>query len=413
MRFIHAADLHIDSSLSGLRPRQSAPPHDFHLATRTAVRNLVDHAVSEGVDFLVIAGDVFDGDWADYATGLFFVNALSDLGRAGIPVVMIHGNHDASSKMTRALTWPGHVRVLGSREPETHALEHLGVSVHGQSFADGAVPGNLASAYPGAVPGHFNIGLLHTSLAGNSRHDTYAPCSIDDLRSKGYDYWALGHVHTPALVCEDPHVVYPGNIQGRHVNEVGPRGFVVVDVEDGRVSRLKTVAADAIRWRKVRVDLSGSACFPDVAVAVASALEGTTVDADGRAVAVRLELHGDTAMHGELLSDRERLEAECDAAALQAGDVWLERIVLATTADPTTRTADFESAGVAEVLRAVAADPGERDAIRRALEADFGRLPASLRRAAGVDLGHAAFDAILADATALLAHRLADPATGR
>ena len=412
MRFIHAADLHIDSSLSGLRLRHEGAGRDFQLATRRAVTNLVEHAVSQRVDFLVIAGDVFDHDWADYATALFFVGALADLGRAGIPVVMIHGNHDAASRMTKSLTWPGHVRVLGSRAPESHPLEDLGVTIHGQSFADGAVPHNLASGYPRAVPGHFNIGLLHTSLAGHSEHDTYAPCSLADLRSKGYDYWALGHVHTPAVVCEDPHVVYPGNIQGRHVNEVGPRGFVVVDVEDGRVSRLTTVAADALRWHKIRADLSGAGSFSDVAVAVTSVLEGATAGADSRAVAVRLELHGATAMHGELLSDRERLEAECDAAALQAGDVWLEKIVVATTADATAATTDVEAAGLAEILRAVATDPGEREAIRRALESDLGRLPASLRRAAGVDLGDAAFDAVLADATALLAHRLVDTVAG-
>ncbi len=412
MRFIHTADLHVDSSMSGVRPREGAAPHDFHLATRRAVTNLVDHAVSAEVDFLVVAGDVFDGDWADYATGLFLLAALADLGRAGIPVVMIHGNHDASSRMTRSLTWPGHVRVLGSKTPETHVLEGLGVSIHGQSFAEGAVPGNLAAAYPDAVPGHFNIGLLHTSLAGNSRHDTYAPCGLEDLRSKGYDYWALGHVHTPAVVCEDPHVVYPGNIQGRHVNEVGPRGFVVVDVEDGRVSRLTSVAADTLRWGRVRVDVSGSTTFSDVAGAVSSALNGAALGLEARALAVRLEIHGGTAMHGELVSDRERIEAECDAAAIQAGDVWLERIVVETTAERVTQD-DVEAAGLTEILRAVAADPGERDAIRRALEADLGRIPPSLRRAAGVDLDDGAFDAVLADAAALLAHRLNAPTSER
>ena len=413
MRFIHAADLHIDSSLSGLRLRHGAAAHDFHLATRRAVTRMVDHAVSERVDFLLIAGDVFDGDWADYATGLFLVSALSDLGRAGIPVVMIHGNHDASSRMTRTLTWPGNVRVLGSRAPETHVLDHLGLAIHGQSFANGAVPGNLAAGYPAAMPGHFNIGLLHTSLAGNAGHDAYAPCSLEDLRSKGYDYWALGHVHSPAVVCEDPHVVYPGNIQGRHVNEAGARGFVVVDVEDGRVSRLTTVAADALRWCRVRADLSGAVDFSDVAATVSSALAGAMAGADGRAVAVRLELHGGTAMHGEILSDRDRLEAECDAAALQAGDVWLERIVVATTPDASTGHAGVEAAGLAEILRAVAADPGERDALRRALDAGLGRLPLPPRRAAGVEVGEGSFDAVLADAAALLGHRLADPAGGR
>ncbi len=413
MRFIHAADLHIDSSLSGLRLRHGGAANAFATATRSAFRNLIDHALSGGIDFVVIAGDVFDGDWADYATGLFFLNGLADLGRAGIPVVMIHGNHDASSKMSRSLTWPGHVRVLGSRAAETHVLERFGVSVHGQSFADGAVPGNLAAGYPVAVPGHFNIGLLHTSLAGNAQHDTYAPCSLDDLRAKGYDYWALGHVHTPSVLCEDPHVVFPGNIQGRHVNEAGPCGFVVVDVDGGRVSRLTTVAADSLRWRRARADLSACASFSDAAARVANALEGAAASADGRAVAVRLELHGATPMHGEILSDRQRLEAECDAAALQAGDVWLEKVVVATAADAAAGDRDLEAAGLAEILHAVAADPGERGAIKRALEDDLGRLPLSLRQAAGIGLGDDAFDRIVAHATALLTHPLSGPMAGR
>lgn len=409
MRFIHAADLHIDSSLSSLRPRPSGEGNGFAAATRHAFRNLVDHAVANDVDFVVLAGDIFDGDWADYATGLFFLGCLADLGRRGIPVVIIHGNHDASSKMTRSLTWPEHVRVFGSRAPETHVLEALGVSIHGQSFADGAVPDNLAAGYPAAVPGHFNLGVLHTSLAGNAQHDTYAPCSLDDLRSKGYDYWALGHVHAHAVMSEDPHVVFPGNIQGRHVNEVGQRGFVVVDVEGGRVSNLTRVAADTLRWCRVRADVSGCETFSDVAAAVAAALEGAVANADGRALAVRLELHGSTAMHGEMHSDRERLEAECDAAALQAGDLWLEKIAVATTSAAMHVDRDPDAAGLGGILRAVATDPGERGVLRRALEEDLGRLPSGIRQAAGVGLGDDAFERILAEAVALLAHRLSDP----
>ena len=170
MRFIHAADLHLDSPLSGLRERAGEQAEKLIGATRRAFEKLVDFAVDERVDFVVIAGDVFDGDWPDHGTGLFFVKTLARLNAAGIPVAMIRGNHDAASVISRRLSWPGNVREFSSRVPETWTLPDLNVAIHGQSFADRAIPQNLAAGYPDPVPGLFNIGILHTSATGRPGH---------------------------------------------------------------------------------------------------------------------------------------------------------------------------------------------------------------------------------------------------
>ena len=139
--------------------------------------------------------------------------------------------------MTRTLRLPGNVRVLNDARPETVRLDDLGVAIHGQSFARAAVTENLAAGYPDAVPGWVNIGLLHTGLTGLEGHERYAPCTIEDLRARGYDYWALGHIHTRRAHCDDPPVVFPGNPQGRHIRESGEKGCLLTTDRTGRRRR--------------------------------------------------------------------------------------------------------------------------------------------------------------------------------
>ena len=240
MRFIHAADLHLDSPLTGLRERAGSRAEDLAGATQRAFREMIQFAIDEKVDLVLIAGDIFDGDWSDYKSGLEFIAGLADLDKAGIRVAMIRGNHDAANKMSRRLQWPKNTFEFRSRSPETHVIDELGVAIHGQSFPNGAVPQNLAQNYPTARGDLFNIGLLHTSGSGPSAHVTYAPCSVADLTAKEYDYWALGHVHTRRLLCESPPIVFPGNLQGRHINEPGERGFMLVTVEPCSRRSLRT-----------------------------------------------------------------------------------------------------------------------------------------------------------------------------
>ncbi|HEX6862914.1 MAG TPA: DNA repair exonuclease, partial [Thermoanaerobaculia bacterium] len=189
-KFLHAADVHLDSPLKGLERYEGAPADEIRGATRRAFDNLVDLAIEEEAAFLLLAGDLYDGDWKDYNTGLFFVSRMRRLEEAGIPVFLISGNHDAASQITRVLRPPGNVKVLATKRPETILLDGLEVAIHGQGFASQSVSEDLAAAYPDAVPQLFNVGLLHTSLDGRPGHASYAPCTLPGLRSKGYQYWA-------------------------------------------------------------------------------------------------------------------------------------------------------------------------------------------------------------------------------
>src|SRR5512139_1526302 len=282
-RFLHAADTHIDSPLDGLEAYDGAPVDALRGATRRAFENLVALALDERVDFVLLAGDVYDGDWKDFSTGLFFTRQMARLDAAGIPVYLLAGNHDAASVLTRRLSLPPNVQVFSTRTAETKEVPGVPVVVHGRGFPNRAVPENLVPDYPPPVAGRFNAGLLHTSLAGAVGHDTYAPCSLRDLEQKGYDYWALGHVHLPGVLAERPWVVFAGNTQGRHVRETGPRGCRLVTVDDSLdVVSCEHRALDVVRWSLVTVDLGGVDHEPSVHSLIGDALQQASREADGR-----------------------------------------------------------------------------------------------------------------------------------
>ena len=207
--FIHAADLHLGSPLTGLALKDPDIARRFASAGRRAFEDLVSQAIEIGAAFLIVAGDVYDGDWSDNTIGLFFARQVARLDRAGIPVILVRGNHDAESVITKAITLPDSVRTFPTTRADTHRLEHLRVALHGRSFPNRAVEENYALSYPAPLPGWFNIGVLHTSCTGHAAHATYAPCSVADLTGRGYAYWALGHVHEYAELAQDPFVVFP------------------------------------------------------------------------------------------------------------------------------------------------------------------------------------------------------------
>ena len=217
--FVHAADLHLGSPLLGLSLKDSHVAKRFVGASRDAFSLLVSRAIELEVSFVVIAGDVFDGEWKDTSIGLFFNRELARLDRARIPVFLLKGNHDAESVITKAISLPDSVSQFPSNKPKTFRIEELKVAVHGRSFPDRAVTENYALTYPDPVAGWFNIGVLHTSCDGRPPHAVYAPCTAGDLSRRGYQYWALGHVHEYEELERDPWIVFPGNLQGRHIGE--------------------------------------------------------------------------------------------------------------------------------------------------------------------------------------------------
>ena len=178
----------------------------------------------------------------------FFVAQMGRLREAHIPVYLLHGNHDAESQITRRLPLPDNVHVFGGQQPESFRIDDLDVVLHGQSYRQRDVSENLARSYPQPVDGTFNIGVLHTGLGGMGGHANYAPCSLDDLINKGYDYWALGHVHRAEVLHERPYIVFPGNLQGRHVRESGAKGARLVTVENNEIVDCAMVHTDVVRW---------------------------------------------------------------------------------------------------------------------------------------------------------------------
>jgi DNA repair exonuclease SbcCD nuclease subunit len=332
-RFIHAADPHLDSPLRGLEAHEGAPVETLRGATRKAFENLVNLAIDEAVNFVVIAGDLYDGDWKDYSTGLFFRGQMVKLQAKGIPVYLIAGNHDAASVISKKLTLPENVHVFSTRTAETMEVPGLAAVIHGRGFPHRAVPENLAVDYPAAVPGKFNLGLLHTSLTGRPDHDTYAPCSEQDLRNKGYAYWALGHIHQPEVISEDPWIVFAGNCQGRHARETGPRGCRLVTVKDSlEVASAEWRDLDVVRWQSVEVPLAGVENEAGAIKGIREALSGAVAAAEGRLLATRIHLTGATALHGSLHRDAQHWRAQVQALAQDFGEesVWLERLRVGT-----------------------------------------------------------------------------------
>lgn len=331
-RFLHAADLHLDSPLRGLGA--DAPATRIRQATRDALRNLVDLAIHEQVDFVVVAGDLYDGDWPDFRTGQALVAAFARLTRAGIRIVAIRGNHDAESVLTRSLRLPEGATLLRADRPDTVDWPELSVALHGQSFETRDVQQNLAQSYPAPAPGRFNIGVLHTAATGRPGHDSYAPCTVEQLASHGYDYWALGHIHAREELLQDPWIVFPGNLQGRHANERGPKGASLVTVRHGRVTGVEHRVLDAVRWVRVPVDCSGAA-DEDAVLDRARRAMGEAVDAaEGRLLALRLRMEGPCPAHGALARDPAALRQKLVAASLEVADadsIWLEDVQLATS----------------------------------------------------------------------------------
>ena len=369
---------------------------------------MIQFAIDEKVDLVLIAGDIFDGDWSDYKSGLEFIAGLADLDKAGVRVAMVRGNHDAANKMSRRLKWPKNTFEFRSRTPETHVIDDLDVAIHGQSFPNGAVPQNLAQNYPVARGDLFNIGLLHTSGSGPSAHATYAPCSVNDLTAKGYDYWALGHVHTRSTLCDSPPVVFPGNLQGRHINEPGERGFMLVTVEANHVQDIRFVPIDVLRWQRIDVNVSNASTFDEMLSAIGASFEAALSAASGRALAVRLVLAGATPLHGELIARSEALEAECDAQALTAsGEIWIEQIQIDTKPVVATMPGESAAGALATLIGTIATDGAEAADFRRCVEPGLQKVPIEIRREAGLEpLTDARFAGILADADALLRHGL-------
>jgi DNA repair exonuclease SbcCD nuclease subunit len=418
MRFLHASDLHIDSPLRGLDRYEGAPVARLRTATRAALERLVDMALAERVDFVLFAGDIYDRDWQDFHTGLFFREQMVRLGRADIRVFIVQGNHDAQGVITRQLDLPTNVTVFSSRTAETFRIDKLSVAIHGRSFPNRAVDEDLVPSYPAPVPDFFNIGMLHTSLNGRPGHDPYAPTDLSTLVAKGYDYWALGHVHAREVVSEAPRIVFPGNLQGRRASETGAKGCELVTVEAGRIEA-EFVALDVVRWNQVVVPLDGLDRLEALGEAFRKALEPVLVGATDRLHAVRVTLTGSTALHRLEANQPGTLAAAVQAAAqdVSDGEVWIEQVGLALTTPMDRAQAANRQDAVGELIRLVDSIASDDAKLTSWTKSELGdllnALPSEVAAGEVPRLDNLAdLRALLTDAEATVLARLATGADG-
>ncbi len=383
-KFIHAADIHLDSPLRGLARYEGAPVDALRGATRQALINLVELALEEAVDFLLIAGDIYDGDWKDHNTGLFFARQMARLRDAGIPVYVIAGNHDAQSVMTKSLRLPDNVHVFPTNKPGTVQLEALGVAIHGQGFATKSVTKDLTAGYPDAVAGAWNIGLLHTSLTGYDGHDNYAPCTVEGLKHLGYDYWALGHIHQQECVhTPDPAIWYPGCIQGRHIRETDKKGCLLVTVFDGGAHEVDFRELDVLRWAELDIDASHCTSLEAVIEAFQDRLDAEIERLDDRLLATRVIFTGESPAHGVLVANAPQLATEVrNAANISGGDqVWVEKVKVRTRPPAAMPEGAFEDGPLAQLSHVVAdlkSDPATLETVATVLEPLQSKLPREL-----------------------------------
>ena len=342
-RFVHTADLHLDSPLKSLASRHPGMAEAVRGATRQALQGIVDLCLDETVDALLIAGDLYDGNQRDMATAAFLRNQFRRLEKADIPIFLIRGNHDSRAHITSELALPANVHGFGGRGGTVELDDHE-VAIHGVSFNKPAAPESLLPKYPPPKPGRLNIGLLHTSLSGSGAHDTYAPCALAELLNFGYDYWALGHVHKRQVHTEgSPAVVMPGNPQGRHMGEAGERSVSLVSLgHDGVRIEARTVATT--RFERYRIDLDGVDEWTLLERRLEAALEALRQDIATEHLIVRLELHGRTALAWNIKRDQDRLQAVLQLHADTLDGLWLEAVVDQTEAP----TADTTTAGKSE-----------------------------------------------------------------
>ncbi|MBW5445119.1 DNA repair exonuclease [Cohnella sp. CFH 77786] len=315
--FVHAADLHLDSPFKGLAKVPDAVRNRLRESTFGSFRRLVETAICEGADFVVLAGDLYDMADRSLRAQLRLQRMLSELAGEGIGVFVVHGNHDPESGRQARLDWPPGVRVFESGEAgcaEAYRRDgRLAAYVYGISYPTPAVTDNLALRFSKREGAPFHLALLHGNVDGNPGHDNYAPCRLTELVGAGFDYWALGHVHDRRVLHEYPHVVYPGNIQGRSIRETGPKGAYVVRVsEAGEVSLSFRDTAEVL-WMETTVSIEGIGREQQLKERLLQAAEEARAGSSGRPVILRLRFAGRGALHETLLE-------------ASVADEWLEEL---------------------------------------------------------------------------------------
>lgn len=328
-RFVHAADLHLDSPLKSLAMRDPALADLVGNATRRALISIVRLCLEEQVDALLLSGDLYDGEQTSMKTARFLADQIDLLHQAGIQVFIIRGNHDALSKITKELAFPGSVTIFSGRAtavPIERGRGALPIAIHGISFANPHAPESLLAKFKPPIEGAVNIGLLHTSLGGAAGHDPYAPCDVADLQRMGFRYWALGHVHGRSELKGQTAIVMPGMPQGRDIGEAGAKSVTLATVGDDGSITVEARHTSVAQFERITVDLTGVEDWRDMAAALATHLGQARDAVVSEQLVARVRLTGSTSLAWRLRRDMDLLRTEAARQAEAPGKTWIDKI---------------------------------------------------------------------------------------
>ncbi|MBO6690087.1 MAG: DNA repair exonuclease [Henriciella sp.] len=377
-RFVHTADVHLDSPLKSLALRDPDLAELVGVATRTAFRRTVDLCLSEQVDAFIIAGDLYDGSLRSMKTARFFAEEMRRLTEADISAFIIRGNHDAESVITREMTLPEGVHVFSNTDKPI-PMKDGAVAIHGVSFKDVLAPESLLPKYQPGTPGVIDIGAMHTSLDGSPHHDVYAPCSTTDLAAHGYAYWALGHIHKRSVIRHNEcTIVMPGIPQGRHINEDGLKSVSLVSVATNGACEIEERYVAPVRFERLELDASDAADWPALitaAVETFTPLHDATVDQD---IILRITCRAGGSFGRTLQRDVELLEEELQSAASRVGRIYIEQVVCEIK-----ESTPVENSRASDLSAIIESGKIDRGLIATRLQGDLlqliQRLPAELR----------------------------------
>lgn len=367
-RFVHTADLHLDSPLRSLAMRNEDLAELIGDATRQALIAIIDLCIDEQVDALIVAGDLYDGDQTSMKTARFLASQMQRLHDAGIATFIIRGNHDALSRITQELVLPPSVTVFAGRS-QVIDIAHggLDLSVHGISFAKPHAPESLLEKYQRPTPDAVNIGIMHTSLAGAPGHDLYAPCKAADLHDWGFDYWALGHIHNRAQHAGGRMVIMPGMPQGRDINESGEKTATLVTVNDDRSLTVVERPTSIAQFERVPVDLSSAMTWREAVELIEQGMGAARDRTRSTHLVGRIGLTGTTPLSWQLRRDRDLLLAETEQRAESLGKTWVEKIEVATIAPAAASAEGLTADPVLELGELMQADIVHQHRVREAM----------------------------------------------
>jgi DNA repair protein SbcD/Mre11 len=369
--FIHTADLHLDTPFKGLSNENPELATRLKNATLKTFHRIVELCISEQVDFLLISGDIFDGEMQSLAAQLRLAEELKKLYAAGIPAYIVTGNHDPLVSWISELKMPVGVFRFDAQQVKKERFEKQGnptVDIYGISFETRSVEMNLAKEFVIQEPrADFSIALLHGSI-GSSQHYPYAPFSMDDIRNKGFDYWALGHVHKKEIIHPAyPAVVYPGNPQGRDFGETGARGCFKVTLSTSKAPDIVFIPTQTIRFEEITLNVSGAETINDLN----DLMQGIAIDdyVPSSGYLLRVKLVGRTPLHHLINNNREteKMAALYNESQLHTG-IIIDKITCSTLPDADLEELKKGNDFTAEILNEFDSYSANAELLENALE---------------------------------------------